>query len=250
MRISAVFIMLLWWSLLSGARAGEETGACAIVSAPEVRHMTETGEVLLVHTLSRIEYAIQHIPGSINIQVDEIGSTDRLPADKSAPVIFYCMGVKCPYSKRACDEAASIGYHNSYWFRGGIPEWYKFNYPMESDREALAISVAKFDPQKSMRIITKEKPFILDVRPKGWRESWGFIANSTYIPLVELDAKLHYIPRDRKILITDGFMKQSTNAARYLIRNGYQVIGVMKGGIARWEKEGFPLGTIESVEFP
>lgn len=36
-------------------------------------------------------------------------------------------------------------------------------------------------------------------------------------------------------------MKQSTIAAKYLTIKGYDVIGILKGGTARWQSEGFPL---------
>ena len=37
-------------------------------------------------------------------------------------------------------------------------------------------------------------------------------------------------------------MRQSPLVARYLMANGYDnVLGVLKGGIIRWESEGYPV---------
>ena len=62
------------------------------ISAPEVKIMMDKGNVLLVHVLSKIVYDIQHIPGSINIPINKMATTDRLPKNKNTPLIFYCMG--------------------------------------------------------------------------------------------------------------------------------------------------------------
>lgn len=62
------------------------------LSAPEVKQMIDTRQAILVNTLSAIEFEMQHIPGSINIPIDQIKTTDKLPKDINSPIIFYCMG--------------------------------------------------------------------------------------------------------------------------------------------------------------
>ena len=64
------------------------------LTAPEVKMMVEEQGAFLVHVLSRLEFDMQHIPGSINIPITEVATSDLLPADKNHPVIFYCMGVR------------------------------------------------------------------------------------------------------------------------------------------------------------
>lgn len=67
-------------------------GAHKDLTAPEVKQMVEVDSAVLVHVLSRIEYEMQHIPGSINIPITEMEFTDRLPEQLDRPLIFYCMG--------------------------------------------------------------------------------------------------------------------------------------------------------------
>lgn len=64
------------------------------LTAPEVKMMVEEQGALLVHVLSRLEFDMQHIPGSINIPITAVSTSDLLPTDKNHPVIFYCMGVR------------------------------------------------------------------------------------------------------------------------------------------------------------
>jgi rhodanese-related sulfurtransferase len=62
------------------------------LSAPEVKQMNDKGQAILVNSLSAIEFEMQNIPGSINIPIDQMETTDKLPKDKNSPIIFYCMG--------------------------------------------------------------------------------------------------------------------------------------------------------------
>ena len=64
------------------------------LSAPEVRQLVEEEGALPVHVLSRIEFDMQHIPGSINIPVTALADSDLLPREKDRSLIFYCMGVR------------------------------------------------------------------------------------------------------------------------------------------------------------
>ncbi len=64
-----------------------------IITAPEVKNMIDNDpRVLVINTLSNIEYNGLHIPGSINIPVINFHDSKLLPEDKSTPIITYCMG--------------------------------------------------------------------------------------------------------------------------------------------------------------
>lgn len=60
------------------------------VSASDVKSMLDAKEnFLLVNALSDIEFNLEHIPGSINIPAGEIQTTNKLPQDKGALIVFY-----------------------------------------------------------------------------------------------------------------------------------------------------------------
>jgi rhodanese-related sulfurtransferase len=212
-----------------------------IITAPEVRSMIADKEIYFIHVLSSIEYKIQHIPGSINIPVDSVRHSDKMPANKSAKIIFYCNGMGCPYSKRASIIASELGYTQIYWFRGGILEWRKYRYKMAVNEELMKIKVKKLSPAVFQQAIN-ENVLILDVRPKWWRKSKeqsGMIKGTEItIPLLVLDQMLDKIPKNRPVLITDRLMRQSVYAAKFLTANGYTVKGVLKGGTKRWVGDG------------
>ena len=70
--------------------AGEEYKE---VSAPLLKYMMESDhQVVVVNVLSGLEYEMHHISGSINIPINHLQESDKLPADKNTPLVFYCMG--------------------------------------------------------------------------------------------------------------------------------------------------------------
>jgi rhodanese-related sulfurtransferase len=88
-----IFLGALLFFLATGATAYSDE-KYKTLTAPEVKEMIEGGRAIAIHVLSRIEFEMQHIPGSINIPITEMNETDKLPKEKAFPLIFYCMGLK------------------------------------------------------------------------------------------------------------------------------------------------------------
>jgi len=60
------------------------------ISTSELKSKLDAKEkFLLVNSLSDIEFNLEHIPGSVNIPVGEIQTTDKLPQDKETLIVFY-----------------------------------------------------------------------------------------------------------------------------------------------------------------
>ena len=72
-----------------------------------------------------------YIEGSISLpDVDtNCSSLKQVVPSLTAPVLFYCNGVKCGRSGNAAEIAVKCGYNNIYWFRGGFEEWKAKNLP-------------------------------------------------------------------------------------------------------------------------
>lgn len=65
------------------------------ITAQELKTKLDSGEkILLLNPLSDIEFNEAHIPGSINIPLSQISTTDKLPQDKATSIIPYCLGPK------------------------------------------------------------------------------------------------------------------------------------------------------------
>ena len=84
--------LLVLGGRLGPANAGVES--FRTITAPEAKNMMEKEKAVLVNSLSAIEFEVQHIPGSINIPIIDMRTTDKLPLDKTTALIFYCMGLR------------------------------------------------------------------------------------------------------------------------------------------------------------
>ncbi|MBL7204178.1 MAG: rhodanese-like domain-containing protein [Desulfobacteraceae bacterium] len=92
LRIIICLVMFFFQGMICSAMA--ETQTFKKISAPEVKNMFERGNTVLVDVLSKIEYDMQHITGSITIPIIKMETTNKLPKDKDTPLIFYCMGLR------------------------------------------------------------------------------------------------------------------------------------------------------------
>ena len=65
------------------------------ITAEQLKAKLDAGEqLLLINPLSDIEFNDQHIPGSVNIPLQNILIDDSLPEDKNHLIITYCLGRK------------------------------------------------------------------------------------------------------------------------------------------------------------
>jgi len=87
----SIFVLALLIALTSIGWAAQFTD----ISAQELKAKLDSGEkLLLINPLSDIEFNEANIPGSINISIDQITSSDKLPQDKTTLIITYCLGPK------------------------------------------------------------------------------------------------------------------------------------------------------------
>ena len=65
------------------------------LSAKALKARMDSGETMMViNPLSDIEFNENHIPGSVNIPLHLIPTTNQLPPDKATPIVTYCLGPK------------------------------------------------------------------------------------------------------------------------------------------------------------
>jgi rhodanese-related sulfurtransferase len=107
------------------------------------------------------------------------------------------------------------------------------------NKEYRKVEVEKISPKELDKILSSKKVFLLDVRPNDTTRDPAFIVGARLIPLVELANRYNEIPSDTPVIITDWAMRQSVFAAKFLKLLGYDVVGILKGGIERWRSEKF-----------
>jgi rhodanese-related sulfurtransferase len=144
-RIAAAAAALLWAAALCAhaQQTPENLAGVTIVRAEEVQKLMQAG-VPVIDTRVANEFAEEHIKGARSVPYKEKSAkaTDfdsgkdsfdlaKLPADKGAPIVFYCNAGECWKSYKASVVASRSGYSRISWFRGGMPEWKSKKLPVE-----------------------------------------------------------------------------------------------------------------------
>jgi rhodanese-related sulfurtransferase len=138
--------LILGLGVLSSASAADTPDTLAgvkIVSAEEALKMSGKG-VPLIDTRVATEYADKTIKGAKSVPYREKSAKEvkfdrskdefdlsKLPADKNAPLVFFCNSGECWKSYKASVVARDAGYKQIHWLRGGMPEWVSKSLPTQ-----------------------------------------------------------------------------------------------------------------------
>ena len=90
-------------------------------------------DMLIIDIRSSMEYAAEHIPGSLNIPLEKISSTDFSPwKDKS--ILFHCKaGMR---TERAKEILCQVGARSLHCLPGGIEQWKHCGLATEKNKNA------------------------------------------------------------------------------------------------------------------
>jgi rhodanese-related sulfurtransferase len=122
------FLLLFSAGLFAAEKpyAPETIPGAVIISAEEVVELIlSRPELVIIDSRKKSEYAKGHIEGAVNLLNTSLRREDMetLCPDKTAPIVFYCNGIRCLRSSDAIRKAMGWGYRNVFWFRGGWKEW-------------------------------------------------------------------------------------------------------------------------------
>ena len=79
------------------------------------------------------EYAIAHIPGTINVYELEVDQIIRENPDHSSAIVLYCNGPSCGKSKRTAESLHNAGYTNVRRYQLGMPVWRALSFTVQTD---------------------------------------------------------------------------------------------------------------------
>jgi len=103
------------------------------ISRAELQNEIAAGDVVVLEALPANYYADGHIPGALNLPLDDIDSlAATLVPDRTAPVVTYCTGTSCPNSRIAAEQLRKLGYTNVRAFEGGKQDWTEAGLALES----------------------------------------------------------------------------------------------------------------------
>lgn len=96
-------------------------------------------KMILLDVLSPESYRRSHLPGAINLPLQQIQAqaAELLPS-KEQEIIVYCAGPECSASEKAAQQLSEIGYSRVRRYVGGIIDWSAAGLPLASDETKRA----------------------------------------------------------------------------------------------------------------
>lgn len=178
------------------------------------------------------KYIKGHIPGALSVPLSDFDKlTDKLPKDKSTPLVFYCGGLKCKLSHKSAAKAEALGYKNIQVYANGYPHWKK-----QGNVGAVSVEYIK-------KIVgDKSKVVLIDSRPKKRKYDKGHIPGALSIPDKEFEQKLAMLPEDKStplIFYCGGLKcKLSMKSSKKALAAGYTNVRYFPAGFPSWKKAG------------
>ncbi|MBF8247650.1 MAG: Rhodanese domain protein [Bacteroidetes bacterium] len=108
--------------------------APAMISWNEARTFFEAKKALFIDARNPLEYRRGHIPGAINIPLNDFEKKKDLLAktSKGKLLVTYCDGAECNSSMSMAEKLMELGYTNVKIFFGGWQDWEANKLPVQS----------------------------------------------------------------------------------------------------------------------
>lgn len=116
---------------------GEADQKTPEVTTEEVQRILAGKSEPLLDVRSAQEYAIAHIPGSINLYEKEVERITQAYPDKTTRMVLYCNGPFCGKSKRLSEQLVKLGYTNVRRYQLGLPVWRALGNTVQTDLEGF-----------------------------------------------------------------------------------------------------------------
>ena len=87
-------------------------------------------DVTVYDVNSRGSWMQAHVPGALSLDPSGFQAA-QLPADKTAPLVFYCSNLLCRKAPNAARRAAAMGYTNVSVMSAGISGWLSAGLPVD-----------------------------------------------------------------------------------------------------------------------
>jgi len=107
-------------------------------------------------------------------------------------------------------------------------------------RDPPTPSVPAILPAQAAPLVRAGRAVLVDVRESDeWAEAR--IPGAIHLPLGELEARMHELPRDRTLILQCRSGNRSRGATEFLLQSGFGDVANLEGGILRWAREGLPV---------
>jgi rhodanese-related sulfurtransferase len=184
------------------------------ISTEELKKVLLNKSEPLLDVRSTTEYAIAHIPGSINLYEKELERVVQLFPDKTAPFILYCNGPYCGKSKRLSEQLVKLGYSRIRRYQLGLPVWRALGNTVQTDLEGFRY------------VITKDRTAVFVDARTGAEFAKGTVPSAVNIRPTEAekaneDGRLPYRDKGTRIIVFANSPDDARRVAEEIARKAY-----------------------------
>jgi hydroxyacylglutathione hydrolase len=197
------------------------------LSPADVERLATAG-TWIVDIRDRWSFAAAHVPGSINVELDDVfASFVGWVVPFGAPIVLVVPEGDDRQDQDALTQLLRIGCERvEGYLAGGVPAW------LATGRTARSYLAAEVDDLRRASA-TDAPPVVLDVRqPSEWAQ--GVIPGSVQLFVGDLPGLVDELPKDREIWTICRSGYRAAIAASLLDRAGNRVRLVAREGVERW----------------
>lgn len=118
---------------------------------------SNNNKLLVLNILDPELYQDCHIPGSINVPLDELENYTR-DLDLNREIIVYCSNYLCTASKYAAELLQKLGFKQVYAYEAGMAEWRQHGLPVDGLAKQQYLTAVIAQPEElqaqNIKIIT------------------------------------------------------------------------------------------------
>jgi rhodanese-related sulfurtransferase len=111
--------------------------SATVVGVEEVRRLMERG-AQVVDALPPEDYRRLHIPGAINVPLEDLSPELLARLDAKRPVVTYCADNQCDLSARLAARLAFEGFEEVYEYAASLADWGAYGLPLEGAESDVA----------------------------------------------------------------------------------------------------------------
>jgi rhodanese-related sulfurtransferase len=252
--MSALTAMFACWPGAAGSAAAssvrpdirdaileQQSQATAEISTNEMNAILAKGSAIVFDARPENEYAIAHIPGSVNLDARQLGRFTQNYTDRTAAMVVYSDGPFCDLARSRAGDLARLGYSNVRRYQLGLPVWRILGNAAET---SLAGFRAMFRTGNAVIVDARSRAeYAAGTVPTGQSILAGEAGKA------KQDHRLRYLDPNTRILVFANSAREARGVAEELSRNAFPNSSYFGGTYQELKREKFFLERAPSPYF-
>jgi len=191
----------------------DQSRAAPEISTGEMKEILFKSSAIVFDARPKSEYAIAHIPGSVNLDERQLGRFTQTYGDRTAAMVVYSNGPFCDLARTKSDELVRLGYLKVSRYQLGLPVW------------RLLGNAAETSLQGFREIFRSGNAVIVDARNRV-EYAAGTVPTAQSILAGEAsrakeDRRLRYLDPNTRIVVFADNARDARGVAEEILRNAF-----------------------------